>query len=101
MACNLPADKIESRAGMAELADAADSKSAEVHPSWGFNSPSRHHLSSSKHNTGARLVDRFGSSRWDRKRFIVPRLCTTHGIVTCGVLLLLLCSFRSFLFGCL
>jgi hypothetical protein len=30
-------------AGMAELADAADSKSAEVHPSWGFNSPSRHH----------------------------------------------------------
>ena len=24
---------------MAELADAADSKSAEVHPSWGFNSP--------------------------------------------------------------
>src|SRR5215813_12476557 len=29
-------------AGMAELADAADSKSAEVHPSWGFNSPSRH-----------------------------------------------------------
>ena len=33
-----------SRAGMAELADAADSKSAEVHPSWGFNSPSRHQL---------------------------------------------------------
>src|SRR5215831_18225805 len=33
-----------SQAGMAELADAADSKSAEVHPSWGFNSPSRHHL---------------------------------------------------------
>jgi hypothetical protein len=32
-------------AGMAELADAADSKSAEVHPSWGFNSPSRHQLS--------------------------------------------------------
>ena len=31
-----------SSAGMAELADAADSKSAEVHPSWGFNSPSRH-----------------------------------------------------------
>src|SRR5215831_6348967 len=31
---------------MAELADAADSKSAEVHPSWGFNSPSRHHLPS-------------------------------------------------------
>src|SRR5260370_19943501 len=31
-----------SLAGMAELADAADSKSAEVHPSWGFNSPSRH-----------------------------------------------------------
>jgi hypothetical protein len=31
-------------AGMAELADAADSKSAEVHPSWGFNSPSRHQL---------------------------------------------------------
>ena len=30
---------------MAELADAADSKSAEVHPSWGFNSPSRHHRS--------------------------------------------------------
>ena len=29
---------------MAELADAADSKSAEVHPSWGFNSPSRHQL---------------------------------------------------------
>src|SRR5215469_9561355 len=29
---------------MAELADAADSKSAEVHPSWGFNSPSRHHM---------------------------------------------------------
>src|SRR5207302_1699795 len=27
---------------MAELADAADSKSAEVHPSWGFNSPFRH-----------------------------------------------------------
>jgi hypothetical protein len=27
------------KAGMAELADAADSKSAEVHP----NSPSRHH----------------------------------------------------------
>jgi hypothetical protein len=27
---------------MAKLADAADSKSAEVHPSWGFNSPSRH-----------------------------------------------------------
>ena len=33
-------------AGMAELADAADSKSAEVHPSWGFNSPSRHQISS-------------------------------------------------------
>ena len=31
---------------MAELADAADSKSAEVHPSWGFNSPSRHQLTS-------------------------------------------------------
>ena len=31
---------------MAELADAADSKSAEVHPSWGFNSPSRHQLKS-------------------------------------------------------
>ena len=30
------------QAGMAELADAADSKSAEVHPSWGFDSPSRH-----------------------------------------------------------
>ena len=30
---------------MAELADAADSKSAEVHPSWGFDPPSRHHLS--------------------------------------------------------
>ena len=30
------------KAGMAELADAADSKSAEVYPSWGFNSPSRH-----------------------------------------------------------
>src|SRR6185312_12891846 len=30
-------------AGMAELADAADSKSAEVHPSWGFDPPSRHH----------------------------------------------------------
>ena len=29
-------------AGMAELADAADSKSAEVHPSWGFDPPSRH-----------------------------------------------------------
>ena len=29
---------------MAESADAADSKSAEVHPSWGFNSPSRHHI---------------------------------------------------------
>src|SRR5437763_18102 len=28
---------------MAELADAADSKSAEVHPSWGFDPPSRHH----------------------------------------------------------
>ena len=27
---------------MAELADAADSKSAEVHPSWGFDPPSRH-----------------------------------------------------------
>src|SRR5260370_17732519 len=31
-----------SLAGMAELADGADSKSAEVPPSWGFNSPSRH-----------------------------------------------------------
>src|SRR5690348_1285445 len=31
-----------SHAGMAELADAADSKSAEVHPSWGFDPPSRH-----------------------------------------------------------
>ena len=29
---------------MAELADAAGSKSAEVHPSWGFDSPSRHQL---------------------------------------------------------
>ena len=29
---------------MAELADAADSKSADLHWSWGFNSPSRHHL---------------------------------------------------------
>ena len=27
---------------MAELADAADSKSAEVYPSWGFDPPSRH-----------------------------------------------------------
>ena len=32
------------RAGMAELADAADSKSAEVHPSWGFDPPSRHQI---------------------------------------------------------
>ena len=31
------------KAGMAELADAADSKSADLHWSWGFNSPSRHH----------------------------------------------------------
>src|SRR5579859_2461206 len=29
---------------MAELADAADSKSAEVYPSWGFDPPSRHQL---------------------------------------------------------
>src|SRR5437763_20595 len=35
---------ISSLAGMAELADAAGSKSAEVHPSWGFDSPSRHQL---------------------------------------------------------
>ena len=34
------------KAGMAELADAADSKSAEVHPSWGFDPPSRHHAKS-------------------------------------------------------
>src|SRR5437016_13660060 len=32
---------ISSLGGMAELADAAGSKSAEVHPSWGFDSPSR------------------------------------------------------------
>ena len=36
--------KASQQAGMAELADAADSKSAEVHPSWGFDSPSRHQL---------------------------------------------------------
>ena len=35
---------LKTNAGMAELADAADSKSAEVHPSWGFDPPSRHHL---------------------------------------------------------
>ena len=35
---------------MAELADAADSKSAEVHPSWGFNSPSRHQTNSYANN---------------------------------------------------
>ena len=33
---------------MAELADAADSKSAEVHPSWGFDPPSRHQPTSQK-----------------------------------------------------
>ncbi len=38
-------------AGMAELADAADSKSAEVHPSWGFDPPSRHQF--------LRLADHF------------------------------------------
>ena len=30
---------------MAELADAADSKSAAGHPAWGFNSPLQHQLS--------------------------------------------------------
>ena len=30
------------RAGVAELADAADSKSAAGHPAWGFNSPLQH-----------------------------------------------------------
>src|SRR6185312_12327467 len=42
-------------AGMAELADAADSKSAEVHPSWGFDPPSRHHLNAT--SFGPHLVD--------------------------------------------
>ena len=36
------ANLLRTKAGMAELADAADSKSAEVHPSWGFDPPSRH-----------------------------------------------------------
>ena len=31
-------------AGVAELADAADSKSAAGHPAWGFNSPLQHQL---------------------------------------------------------
>ena len=38
-------------AGMAELADAADSKSADSEESWGFNSPSRHQLSISTFDT--------------------------------------------------
>src|SRR5881394_1581040 len=41
---------------MAELADAADSKSAEVHPSWGFNSPSRHQHFWGQQVTVARTV---------------------------------------------
>ena len=43
---------------MAELADAADSKSAEVHPSWGFNSPSRHQTNS---QMGNELAQQFRS----------------------------------------
>ena len=35
----------EVKAGMAELADAADSKSADG-KSWGFDPPSRHHNNS-------------------------------------------------------
>jgi hypothetical protein len=31
-------------AGVAELADALDSKSSDGHPSWGFKSPLRHQL---------------------------------------------------------
>ncbi len=32
------------QAGVAELADAADSKSAAGHPAWGFNSPLQHQV---------------------------------------------------------
>src|SRR5271166_6054292 len=45
-------------AGMAELADAADSKSAEVHPSWGFDPPSRHQVNSSRSNHFTALLQR-------------------------------------------
>ena len=34
-------------AGVAELADALDSKSSDGHPSWGFKSPLRHQSHSS------------------------------------------------------
>jgi hypothetical protein len=42
--CNKTAvsDRKEREAGVAELADAADSKSAAGHPAWGFNSPLQH-----------------------------------------------------------
>ena len=35
---------IRGAAGVAELADAADSKSAAGHPAWGFNSPLQHQI---------------------------------------------------------
>ncbi len=38
------APSTESNARMAKLADAADLKSADLYRSWGFKSPSGHHI---------------------------------------------------------
>src|SRR5450759_1755451 len=46
---------------MAELADAADSKSAGAKASWGFDSPSRHQLNQ--------------KSKYDRQKAEAPRFC--------------------------
>src|SRR5271166_5208494 len=38
--------------------DESDSKSAEVHPSWGFDPPSRHQVNSSRSNHFTALLQR-------------------------------------------
>ena len=53
---------------MAKLADALDSKSSEVHPSWGFDSPLRHHV----FNDLQRFTDTVKSPIWTTANRILP-----------------------------
>ncbi len=50
------------RAGVAELADAADSKSAAGHPAWGFNSPLQHQDPFLPALSGLKSVQKFAAS---------------------------------------
>ncbi len=56
MESRLSDEAILSRAGMAKLADAADLKSADPKGLWGFESPSRHQLTSLSAGSTRRIV---------------------------------------------